>query len=152
MMKQSLLAVFAAAFFHSASADVYKWTDEAGQVHYGDVQPKAAEAQRVPVEVCATAECRARQEQAYEAVKREYEALADEFAASRERTRLQILANDGRIAVGMSKRLVRQAWGAPSEVKRQAGRSGASEVWVYAGRSGAKVTFDGRGLVKGVRY
>ncbi len=137
-----------------AFADVYKSVDGEGRVIYSDAPPpQAVESRRLEVDECRTIECRARQERAWREVTKEYRKLEGELSSLVERDRLQILANDGKIAVGMPKSMVSQAWGRPDSVQRQSGRSGYREVWVYQkGKKKRKVTFEATGNVKSIKY
>lgn len=143
----------AISFLSPTVADVFKSVDAQGRVRYGDQAPVGAawRTQRIPITECHEARCRARQRQA----QREVQALYQRFkgkGASRDSERLQILANDGRVAPGMSAAQVRQAWGAAANTERRDSSSGARQVWTYE-RAGKKATvvFGADGRVKSLR-
>jgi hypothetical protein len=46
-----ILAIAVLALASAAAADVFKWTDASGKVHYGDRPPEDAKAQKLEIRV-----------------------------------------------------------------------------------------------------
>jgi len=65
-----------------------------------------------------------------------------------ERTRLEALAENGQVAVGMSARQVRHALGEPGRVEQTERNGEPRVVWWYAKDGWTAVVFDGEGRVE----
>ncbi len=51
MKRQMIVCMALCALIGSVSAEVYKWTDDAGNVHYGDKPPAQKKANKVDVQI-----------------------------------------------------------------------------------------------------
>jgi len=126
----------------TAQLQVYRWTGPDGQIFYGDFPPAEGQAvQRVdlpPAPVVAPGR---------KTSSREHRRRPTDPS------RMQVLANDGRIAVGMPARMVAQAWGDPEAVGERASRAGRTVVWTYTrhGRK-VKVSLGNDGSVKSIAW
>jgi len=124
-----------------AELQVYRWTGPGGEIFYGDFPPAEGQAvQRVEVPAAP-------------AVTPGRTTSSRERRRSPDLSRMQVLANDGRIAVGMPARMVAQAWGDPETVGERASRTGRTVVWSYTrhGRK-VKISLGDDGVVKSIAW
>lgn len=149
-----MMVVLLAAFsIPAAAGEVYKWVDENGKVQYGDVPTnRTGEPDKIRTDQCKGAACQKNEEEAYFAARQHH--LNNLKAANKwdEDNRMQILANQGEIAIRMPKNLVIQAWGNPALVNVTEGRADISEQWVYERQSKRMyVYFGADGLVRTIQ-
>lgn len=99
----------------SAMAQVYKCKDDKGKLEY----------QASP---CAT-----KSEEKLRLFNESHPDDAQEAALSAaERSRFNELVSQGKVAIGMTKRMVLKSWGQPNKINISIGSYGRSEQWVYA--------------------
>lgn len=68
--------------------------------------------------------------------------ITDDEVAEMRAAALKGLVREGKIQLGMTKEMVRQAWGEPDRINRTVSTTGVREQWVYEGKKNVYLYFD----------
>lgn len=125
MTRTAMLIILMVAL--PASAGVYKWVDDKGNVHYSD--KPVGDAQKLRIQNSPPAE-------------EGQDTYRKSMDDAKERFRLEEAVLDRKVLVGMSQEQVKAAWGAPSGTRTTTNAAGVTETWNYQrGRSVTAVVF-----------
>lgn len=156
-----LFLLFCSVPFTLSAGKIQRWIDADGRLHFGDVPPSSAAAERVELEVTPAdpdnprgmlsgssttpeewrASRRARGSEVHRKPRRSYS----------ERLRYRNAAVSGRILVGMQADEVRRAWGEPTRIRRRGTEGLLRESWVYIDDSGQRSVNLSNGKVSSFR-
>jgi hypothetical protein len=141
-MKRTAMIALSLALIATTSqaGGVKKWTDEDGNVHFGDTPPPSQSAKRIQVRDPATGNGSMVRPGLIEIGRRPAaKRVADQDRGYGDRLRYRNATVKGEVLSGMTQREVERAWGRPDEVDVSDSGSGRTERWWWWDHSGSRI-------------